>query len=153
LTGWPIYRKLLGIVHSLRKRASMKKTSLFAFLLIAAATAHAHQVDGCLDKGSAQEINACAKVEYAKARNQLKDRYQKLLAQIPKRNEDGIPYVAVRKQLKQAQQSWREFIEQDCKTIAIYNTGSALEGIEYYNCMRLHTEQRSSDFERFLRKK
>lgn len=130
----------------------MKRISLAASLLFAAA-AHAQPIDGCLDKGSAQEINACAKAEYAKADNKLKDQYRQLLTQIPKRNEEGIPYVAVRQQLKQAQHSWREFIEQDCKTIAVYNTGSALEGIEYYNCMRLHTEQRSADFQRFLTKK
>jgi uncharacterized protein YecT (DUF1311 family) len=130
----------------------MKRISLFASLLFVAA-AHAQPTDGCLDKGSAQQINACAKAEYAKAASKLQDQYQKLLAQIPKRDEEGIPYTAVRKQLKQAQQSWKEFVDQDCKTISIYNTGSALEGIEYYNCMRLHTEQRSADFERFLTKK
>jgi len=130
----------------------MKKISLF-LLTLAPVLAFAQQVDPCIGKGSAQDMGACVEGEYKQANQKMDNAYKKLLAQIPVKDEDGIPYEAVKKQLRVAQKSWRDFVEQDCKTVGIYNKGSAFKDVEYFSCMRVHTEQRTTDFERFLSRK
>ncbi|HWV63187.1 MAG TPA: lysozyme inhibitor LprI family protein, partial [Oxalicibacterium sp.] len=84
------------------------------------------------------------------ADDKLQQVYKALLKQIPQQDEDGIPYTATKKQLRVAQKAWQEFVKQDCKTISVYNKGSALRDVERYSCLRLHTQQRTSDLERFL---
>ncbi|MFJ7566303.1 lysozyme inhibitor LprI family protein [Herminiimonas sp. NPDC097707] len=127
----------------------MKKITLL-FLALLPLSAFAQQVDPCIGKGSAQEMSACAKEEYKKASTKLDSTYQALQAQMPAKDVAGIPYPAVKKQLKLAQQAWSGFVEQDCKTINIYNTGSVLQDIEYFSCMRLHAVHRTADLEQFL---
>lgn len=131
----------------------MNKITL-AFLTLLPAllstAASAQQVDPCLSKGTPQEMNACAKEASQKAQDKLETTYKTLLQQIPGQDVDGIPYIATKKQLRIAQKEWSQFVEQDCKTINIYNKGSILKDIEYYSCTRLHAEQRNSDLERFL---
>lgn len=129
----------------------MKKITLtFLALLPLLAFAQQQAIDPCITKASTQEINACAKAEYEKAEDKLDQTYKALLKQIPKQDEDGIPYAAVKKQMPIAQKAWGEFVKQDCKSIGIYNKGSALQEVERYSCLRLHTEQRISDLNRFL---
>ncbi|MES2025220.1 MAG: lysozyme inhibitor LprI family protein [Pseudomonadota bacterium] len=127
----------------------MNKITL-AFLTLLPISAFAQQVDPCLSKGTPQEMNSCAKEEYKKANDKLDVTYKALLKQIPNQDQEGIPYVATKKQLRVAQKEWTAFVEQDCKTISIYNKGSIMKDIEFFSCMRLHTEQRTSDLERFL---
>lgn len=129
----------------------MKKNLLFALALLPL-SAMAQQVDPCLTKGNAQEMSACAKDAYKKSEDQLKTTNATLLKQMPEKDEDGIPYKAVKKQMVSAQKAWDTFVEEDCKAVSIYNRGSALKDIEYYSCMRVHTEQRISDLNRFVRK-
>mgnify|MGYP000860356092 CR=1 FL=1 len=129
----------------------MKKNLLFVLALLPFA-ASAQKIDPCVTKGNAQEMSACAKDEYTKSQADLKKTYASLLKQIPDKDEDGIPYKAVKKQLEKAEKAWAVFVEEDCKSISIYNRGSALKDIEYYNCMRSHTEQRTGDLGRFVRK-
>lgn len=130
----------------------MKKITLLFFALLPF-SAFAQQVDPCLAKGSAQEMSVCAKEEYKKASDKLDTTYQALRAQMPKKDVAGIPYPAVKKQLKIAQQAWSGFVEQDCKTISVYNTGSVLKDVEYYSCMRLHTETRTQELGKFVNRK
>ncbi len=130
----------------------MKKITLF-FLTLLSFSAYAQQVNPCIDKGSAQEMSACLKTEYKKSSDKLDSTYKSLQAQMPNKDIDGIPYPAVKKQLKIAQQAWSGFVEQDCKTISVYNTGSALKNVEYYNCMRLHTETRTQELGKFVYRK
>ena len=127
----------------------MNKITL-AFLTLLPLSAFAQQVDPCLSKGSPQEMNSCAKEEYKKAHDKLEKTYAALLKQIPNQDQEDIPYVATKKQLRVAQKAWSGFVEQDCKTISVYNKGSIMKDIENYSCLRLHTEQRISDLERFL---
>lgn len=127
----------------------MKKITLF-FLALLPFSVFAQQVDPCLDKGSTQEMGACVKAEYKKSSDKLDSTYKALNAQMPNKDIDGIPYPAVKKQLKIAQQAWSGFVAQDCKTIGVYNTGSALKKVEYYSCMRLHTETRTQELAQFL---
>ena len=130
----------------------MKKITLsfLAALLPLSVFAQQPQIDPCITKATTQEMNSCAKDEYEKAHDKLEQTYKALLKQIPKQDEDGIPYTAVTKQVHVAHKAWMEFVKQDCKSIAIYNKGSALKDVERYSCMRLHTEQRTSDLDRFL---
>lgn len=129
----------------------MKKIPLLLLALLPlAGHAQQSQVDPCITKANTQEMNSCAKEEYQKANEKLQQVYKALLNQIPQHDEDGIPYVATEKQLRIAQKEWQQFVKQDCKTIAVYNKGSALQDVEHYSCLRLHTEQRTSDLERFL---
>lgn len=130
----------------------MKKITLL-FLALLPFSAFAQQVDPCIGKGSAQEMSACAKEEYKKASTKLDSTYQALQAQMPAKDVAGIPYPAVKKQLKLAQQAWSGFVEQDCKTINIYNTGSVLQDVEYFSCMRLHAVHRTADLEQFLNRR
>lgn len=127
----------------------MKKITLL-FLTLLSFSAFAQQVDPCIGKGSAQEMGVCVKAEYKKSSDKLDSTYKALRAQIPNKDIDGIPYPAVKKQLKIAQQAWSGFVEQDCKTISVYNTGSSLKDVEYYSCMRLHTETRIQELSTFL---
>lgn len=127
----------------------MKKITLL-FLALLPFSAFSEQVDPCLTKGSTQEMSACAKEAHEKADDKLNLVYKALHAQMPKKDVAGIPYPAVSKQLDVAQQAWVKFVAQDCQTISIYNTGSVLKELEYFSCMRLHTEQRTADLERFL---
>ncbi|MFC7287522.1 lysozyme inhibitor LprI family protein [Herminiimonas glaciei] len=127
----------------------MNKITL-AFLTLLPVAAFAQQVDPCLAKGTPQEMNACAKEADQKAQEKLDTVYKALLKQIPAQDQEGIPYVATKKQLRIAQKEWSKFVEQDCKTVSIYNKGSILKDIEYFSCTRLHAEQRTSDLERFL---
>ncbi|GGI17208.1 MAG: lysozyme inhibitor LprI family protein [Oxalicibacterium faecigallinarum] len=129
----------------------MKKNLLFALALLPL-SAMAQQVDPCVTKGSAQEMSACAKDAFHKAEKELNATHAALLNQMPEKDEDGIPYKAVKKQMATAQKSWKSFVEEDCKAVSIYNRGSALKEIEYYSCLRVHTEQRISDLSRFVRK-
>lgn len=129
----------------------MKKIPLILLALLPfAAHAQQQQIDPCITKASTQEMSSCAKEEYEKANEKLQQVYKALLKQIPQQDEDGIPYTATKKQLRVAQKSWQEFVKQDCKTISVYNKGSALRDVERYSCLRLHTQQRTSDLERFL---
>ena len=121
-------------------RDMMNKITL-AFLTLLPISAFAQQVDPCLSKGTE---------EYKKANDKLDVTYKALLKQIPNQDQEGIPYIATKKQLRVAQKEWTAFVEQDCKTISIYNKGSIMKDIEFFSCMRLHTEQRTSDLERFL---
>jgi len=130
----------------------MKKITLL-FLTLLSFSAFAQQVDPCIGKGSAQEMGACEKAEYKKSTDKLDSTYKALRAQMPNKDVDGIPYPAVKKQLKIAQQAWSGFVEQDCKTISIYNIGSALKDVEYYSCMRLHTETRAQELGKFVNRK
>ena len=127
----------------------MKKITLL-FLTLLSFSAFAEQVDPCIGKGSAQEMGACVKAEYKKSSDKLDATYKALDAQMPSKDIDGIPYPAVKKQMKVAQQAWSGFVEQDCKTISVYNTGSALKEVEYYSCLRLHTETRNQELAQFL---
>lgn len=127
----------------------MKKITLL-FLTLLSFSAFAQQVDPCIGKGSAQEMGVCVKAEYKKSSDKLDSTYKALRAQMPNKDVDGIPYPAVKKQLKIAQQAWSGFVEQDCKTISVYNTGSSLKDVEYYSCMRLHTETRTQELAQFL---
>ncbi len=127
-----------------------KITLTFLALLPLSAFAQQQQVDPCITKASTPEMNSCAKEEYTKAHDKLDQTYKALTTQIPKQDEDGIPYTAVKKQMHVAQKAWHEFVKQDCKSISIYNKGSALKDVEYYSCMRLHTEQRTADLAHFL---
>lgn len=127
----------------------MKKITLL-FLTLLSSSAFAQQVDPCIGKGSAQEMGACVKAEYKKSSDKLDATYKALDAQMPSKDIDGIPYPAVKKQMKVAQQAWSGFVEQDCKTISVYNTGSALKEVEYYSCLRLHTETRNHELVQFL---
>lgn len=131
----------------------MKKNILFALAFVPfAAMAQPQQVDPCLTKGDAKEMSICAKAEYEKVEKKLADTHAALLKQMPDKDEDGIPYKAVKKQMDKAQKAWLNFVEEDCKSVSIYNRGSALKDIEYYNCLRVHSEQRTSDLSRFVRK-
>lgn len=127
----------------------MNKITL-AFLALLPFSAFSQPVDPCIAKNSTQEMSACAKAEYQQTSDRLDKTYKALIAQMPKKDVQGIPYQAVKKQFPVAQHAWVEFVAQDCQTISIYNKGSLLRDIEYYSCMRLHTEQRISDLERFL---
>lgn len=132
----------------------MKKIILtFLALLPLSVFAQQAQIDPCITKATTQEMSSCAKAEYEKAETKLDQTYKALLAQIPEKDEDGIPYKAVKKQVRVAQKAWGEFVKQDCKSIRIYNQGSALKDVERYSCLRLHTEQRISDLDRFLTRK
>jgi uncharacterized protein YecT (DUF1311 family) len=138
-------------LHLLFRKRTMKKITLtFLALLPLSVLAQQPQVDPCITKTTTQEMNSCAKDEYDKANTKLDQTYKALLKQIPAKDEDGIPYTAVKKQMPVAHKAWTEFVKQDCKAIAIYNKGSALKDVELYSCMRLHTEQRISDLDRFL---
>lgn len=130
----------------------MKKITLL-FLTLLSFSAFSQQVDPCIGKGSAQEMGACVKAEYKKSSDKLDSTYKALDAQMPNKDIDGIPYPAVKKQLKIAQKAWSGFVEQDCKTISIYNTGSALKDVEHYSCMRLHTETRTQELGKFVYRK
>lgn len=130
----------------------MKKLTLLFFALLPF-SAFSQQIDPCIGKGSAQEMSVCAKTEYQKANDKLDSTYKALVAQMPKKDIDGIPYVAVKKQLNIAQQAWSGFVEQDCKTVSVYNTGSVLKDVEYYSCMRLHTETRAQELGKFVNRK
>lgn len=127
----------------------MKKITLL-FLTLVSFSTFAEPIDPCIGKGSAQEMGACAKAEYKKSSDKLDSTYKALDAQMPSKDVAGIPYPSVKKQLKIAQQAWSGFVEQDCKTISVYNTGSALKEVEYYSCMRLHTETRTQELSKFL---
>ena len=127
----------------------MNKITL-AFLTLLPVAPFAQQVDPCLSKGTPQEMNACAKEADQKAQEKLDTVYKALLKQIPAQDQEGIPYTATKKQLRIAQKEWSKFVEQDCKTVSIYNKGSILKDIEYFSCTRLHAEQRTSDLERLL---
>jgi uncharacterized protein YecT (DUF1311 family) len=127
----------------------MKKITLL-FLTLLSFSAFAQQVDPCIGKGSAQEMGACVKAEYKKASEKLDKTYKALDAQMPNKDTDGIPYAAVKTQLKVAQEAWNGFVVQDCKTINIYNAGSALKDVEYYSCLRSHTETRSQELLKFV---
>lgn len=127
----------------------MKKITLL-FLALLPLSAFSEQVNPCIGKGTAQEMGVCAKEEYKKASNKLDHTYQALQAQMPAKDVAGIPYPAVKKQLQLAQQAWSGFVEQDCKTMNIYNTGSVLQDVEYFSCMRLHAVHRTADLEQFL---
>ncbi len=130
----------------------MKKITLL-FLALLPFSAFSQQVDPCIGKGTAQEMSVCAKEEYKKASAKLDRTYQALQAQMPAKDVAGIPYSAVKKQLQLAQQSWNGFVEQDCKTINIYNTGSVLQDVESFSCMRLHAVQRTAALEQFLNRR
>ncbi|GGC01131.1 hypothetical protein GCM10007205_08040 [Oxalicibacterium flavum] len=128
----------------------MKKSLLFALALLPV-SAFAQQVDPCLSKENAQEMSACAEARYRESEEKLAQTHAALLKQIPSKDEDGIPYKAVKRQMDKAQSAWENFVDADCKAIAIYNRGSALRGIEYFSCMRVHTDQRIHDLSRFVR--
>jgi uncharacterized protein YecT (DUF1311 family) len=138
--------------YSFLRKNTMKKITLL-FLALLPFSVFAQQIDPCLGKGSTQEMSVCAKAEYTKATDKLDSTYKALEAQMPKKDVDGIPYAEVKKQLKIAQQAWSGFVEQDCKTINIYNTGSVLKDVEYYSCMRLHTEKRTQELGKFVNRK
>lgn len=128
----------------------MKKNLLLAHALLPCAV-FAQEVDPCLGKANAQEMSTCAEANYRASAEKLEQTQAALLKQMPAKDEDGIPYPAVRKQMKKAQHAWEDFVDADCKAVAIYNRGSALRGIEYFSCMRVHTDQRINDLSRFVR--
>src|SRR5690606_35778876 len=94
-----------NLPHSIRaaislffRRHTMKKIPLILLALLPlAAHAQQQQVNPCINKASTQEMNSCAKAEYEKADERLQQVYKALLKQIPKQDEDGIPYVATEK--------------------------------------------------------
>ncbi|MBT2323596.1 DUF1311 domain-containing protein [Variovorax paradoxus] len=130
----------------------MKHAScLAAALLLLPGSVFAQAADPCRTRTSV-EINQCAQQTLARRDKELDAAYQALLKTLtPEAKADNIDYAGTRRLLQQAQRSWVQFRENDCKAKYTRNAGGTIRDIVALGCQIEHTELRTKQLKDWIK--
>src|SRR5215207_9227457 len=102
------------------------------FLLPGAVFAQAPEP--CRTRNTA-EINQCAQQALARKDRELNTAYQALMKSLdPSDKSEQVDYATTRRLLQQAQRSWIQFRDNDCKAKYILNAGGTVRDIVALGC-------------------
>jgi uncharacterized protein YecT (DUF1311 family) len=114
-----------------------------ALLVLLPGTVLAQAADPCRTRNTV-EINQCAQQTLARRDKELNAAYQALLRSLtPADKANGVDYAGTRKLLQQAQRSWVQFRDNDCKAKYTLNAGGTIRDIAALGCQIEHTELRT----------
>jgi len=121
----------------------MKTVLCLATALLLPGLALAQAADPCRTRTTV-EINQCGQQTLARRDKELNAAYQALLKSLtPDGKADAVDYAATRKLLQQAQRSWIQFRDSDCKAKYTLNAGGTIRDIAALGCQIEHTELRT----------
>ena len=98
------------------------------------------------------EINRCAEQTLARRDKELNAAYQALLKSLtPEGKANGIDYPGTRRLLQQAQRSWVQFRDNDCRAKYTFNAGGTIRDIAALGCQIEHTELRTKQLRDWIK--
>ena len=95
----------------------------------------------CKRDGNTAQLKKCAADDYAVADKRLNQVYQQLMGQL--RGEQ-------KQRLIQAQRTWIQFRDQNCRFVSSQALGGTAEGLFFTNCLTKVTQQRTQDFQDYI---
>ena len=121
-----------------------------SILLLPLATS-AQPENPCQTQRNTLEINECARITLAEKDKALNAAYQKLLKSLVADDKaDTTDYVAVRRQLLEAQRAWITYRDNDCRAkYTLHETGT-IRGAVFLSCLIERTEQRTRELGRWV---
>jgi uncharacterized protein YecT (DUF1311 family) len=107
--------------------------------------------DPCRTRNAA-EINQCAQQTLARRDRELDAAYQALLKSLtPAGTAGGADYASTRRLLQQAQRSWVQFRDSDCRAKYTLKAGGTIRDIVALGCQIEHTELRTKQLKDWIR--
>lgn len=95
----------------------------------------------CKRDGNTAEMKKCASDDYAVADKRLNQVYQQLIGQL--RGEQ-------KQRLIQAQRTWIQFRDQNCRFVSSQALGGTAEGLFLTTCLTKVTQQRTQDLQEYI---
>ena len=95
----------------------------------------------CKRDGNTAQLKKCAADDYAVADKRLNQVYQQLIGQL--RGEQ-------KQRLIQAQRTWIQFRDQNCRFVSSQALGGTAEGLFLTTCLTKVTQQRTQDLQEYI---